>query len=109
MHVSYISAQTAERRRAKMEDVTKRSEYRKVHGIGQEEGVFGNWTAKSEREVMGPAFREGEGQGVGQAVAVRDASPVAVPATAAGGEAQEGFLDFDGKQQPASKKWFGIW
>ncbi|KAK0266651.1 hypothetical protein LTR91_007636 [Friedmanniomyces endolithicus] len=109
MHVSYISAQTAERRRAKMDDVAKRSEYRKVHGIGQEEGVFGGWTAKSEREVMGPAFREGGGEGVGQVVAVRDASPVAVPAATAGVEAQETFIDFDGKRQPAIKKWFGIW
>ncbi|TKA75762.1 hypothetical protein B0A55_04318 [Friedmanniomyces simplex] len=119
MHVSYISAQTAERRRQKMEDVQKRADYRKAHGIGQEEGMFGGWTARGEGEVMGPAFREGgaafrEG-GVPKEAGggVRDASPVAAAAAAvevgAGVGEEETFVDFEGKRQPARKKWLGVW
>ncbi|KXL48107.1 hypothetical protein M433DRAFT_34500, partial [Acidomyces richmondensis BFW] len=33
MHVAYTTAQTAERRRLKTEDVRKRAEYRKAHGL----------------------------------------------------------------------------
>ncbi|KAK3623644.1 hypothetical protein LTR56_021507 [Elasticomyces elasticus] len=100
MHVDYISAQTAERRRQKMDDVQKRSDYRKAHGIGQEEGVFGGWTARSDAEVLGPGMREGIAPVDPGKVEVQDASPVA---------GEETFIDFEGKAQPAKKKWLGIW
>ncbi|KAF2813355.1 uncharacterized protein BDZ99DRAFT_460608 [Mytilinidion resinicola] len=94
MHVAYVSAQTAERRRKNVEDVTKRAEYRKAHGLDQNQG-FGGWTAKSDDEMLGPGLRAAdrivaaEGDG---------ASPVA------------------GEDRPAEaaykkplKKWLGIW
>lgn len=37
-----------------MEDVEKRSEYRKAHGLDKDEG-FGGWTAKTNDELLGPA------------------------------------------------------
>ncbi|KAK4547468.1 hypothetical protein LTR36_001124 [Oleoguttula mirabilis] len=102
MHISYTSAQTAERRKQKVDDVQKRSEYRKAHGINQGDSVLGGWTAKEETESMGPALREGRAL-VGSAD--MDASPVAAGAADANGT----FVDFEGKQQPMRKKWLGIW
>ena len=110
MHLGYTSAQTAERRKQKVEDVKKRSEYRKAHGLEQE-GMFGGWTAREEGEEMGPALREGGG--------VPEQSPIAPPESTMdlvkgtvedAKEAPEStFIDFEGKQQPLKKKWFGIW
>lgn len=109
MHVAYTSAETAERRKAKMDDVAKRSEFRKAHGIeSNESGVFGGWTAKPDEDNLGPADREG-----GRAAAVApdtDASPIATEVKEAVAAADDGsFVDFEGKTQPAKKKWFGIW
>lgn len=87
-----------------MDDVQKRSEYRKAHGIGQEEGVLGGWTAKSDAQLMGPALREGGSPE--SAVEAMDASPIA----AAEAPPEGMFVDFEGKLQPLPrKKWFGIW
>lgn len=97
MHTAHISAETAERRKQKVEDVRKRSEYRKAHGL-ENEGLFGGWTAKTEEESMGPALREGGGPPPSMAV-VQDASPVAGASV---------YADFDGNTKPA-RKWFGIW
>ena len=105
MHIAFVSKQTADRRRRNVEDVQKRSEYRKAHGIGQDEGVFGGWTAKTDAETLGPALREGSAA-VAVPVAEVDASPV-VAGTAA--DVEETFVDFDGKKQPLRKKWLGIW
>lgn len=103
MHVAYVSAQTAERRKQKVDDVQKRSEYRKAHGMGQEEGVLGGWTAKSDEEAVGPALREGGVQ------LSRPVSERAIEVVGQAGEAEETFVDFEGKRQPVQKKWFGIW
>ena len=126
MHTAYISAQTAERRKQNVEDVRKRSEYRKAHGLDKE-GVFGGWTAKTDEESLGPALREG---GVPAAAAADlDASPVAhlaassaamtntsAPTVANGGDVSasavksggEEYVDFEGRRKPV-KKWLGIW
>lgn len=104
MHTAYITAKTAERRKKSVDDVAKRSEYRKAHGLDQQEGVFGGWTAKTEAELMGPALRE-EGNEPNH-------SPVAteVPEVDGGkvGGNEGQFADFQGQPQPV-KKWFGIW
>jgi hypothetical protein len=98
MHVAYTSAKTAERRKEKMDDVQKRSEYRKAHGIEPPEGVLGGWTAKSDAELTGPALREG-----GVVTEPVEASPVT-------NEVEDGtYVDFEGKRQPVKKKWFGVW
>ncbi|EGP91750.1 uncharacterized protein MYCGRDRAFT_67504 [Zymoseptoria tritici IPO323] len=113
MHVEYVSAQTAERRKNKVDDVQKRSDYRKAHGIAQGEGIFGGWSAKSDEEKVGPALATD-----GAVPGVDDASPRAVAAAReaqaeaennTGKEGEEVFVDFEGKKQAAPKKWFGIW
>lgn len=95
MHVAYISAETAERRRKKVEDVTKRSEYRKAHGLDNEQG-FGGWTAKSDAEVLGPGIRAGD------RVVVDEASPVAQEPAGGAYPEQE-------RPKKPLKKWLGIW
>ncbi|EON67392.1 hypothetical protein W97_06645 [Coniosporium apollinis CBS 100218] len=79
MHTAYITAETQERRRRKVEDVQKRAEYRKAHGLEGEQGL-GGWTAKTEGEGMGPALADD----------------------------RDTYTDFEGKKRPV-KKWLGIW
>ncbi|KAF2484304.1 hypothetical protein BDY17DRAFT_323171 [Neohortaea acidophila] len=102
MHVDHTSAEVAERRKQKVDDVKKRSDYRKAHGM-EDGGLFG-WTAKTDEEELGPALREGGGSGPNPAVDI--ASPTAVIDTKA---EEHVYLDFEGKTQVARKKWFGIW
>lgn len=47
------SAVTAEKRKKNVDDVVKRSEYRKAHGLEQK-GGFGNWTAKEDPQGQPP-------------------------------------------------------
>src|SRR5438045_2404156 len=54
LHTAEVSAETAERRKRKVDDVQKRSEYRKKHGLETEE--IGGWTAKTDAEALGPAI-----------------------------------------------------
>jgi hypothetical protein len=62
MHSEHVTAQTAEMRRQKVEDVKRRSEYRKAHGLEvQDDNKFGGWTAKSDDEVLGPTPTMKEG------------------------------------------------
>lgn len=91
----------------------RRSEYRKAHGLeDQDDNKFGGWTAKSDDEVLGrtPAMREGgELPAALEASIAQDlaaAKEVAAPINKA---AEETYVDFEGKTQPAQKKWFGIW
>ncbi|CAK1356273.1 unnamed protein product [Cercospora beticola] len=113
LHVAYVSAQTAEKRKQKVDDVRKRSEYRKAHGLDQAEGgLFGGWSAKEEDESMGPALHDSNGQPTDQASS--DHAIIAAPGTeetsAADPEhAEDTYIDFEGKRQPVKKKWFGIW
>lgn len=44
-----------EKRRRRVDDVVKRSQYRKAHGLDEQTG-FGGWTAKTDAEAMGPAL-----------------------------------------------------
>ena len=108
MHVDHVSAETAERRKQKVEDVRKRSEYRKAHGL--ETGGLGGWEAKREGEEMGPALREGGdvSHNVSRSETNLDLTAAAVGTVEAPSE-QETYVDFEGRKQPARKKWFGIW
>lgn len=109
MHVAYVSAETAERRRNKVEDVRKRSEYRKAHGMDKDETTFGGWTAKTDREILGSGMREGgDGVTVPSPGMIPDLQSPAVDGSERPSE-QAGFVDFEGKMQPVRKKWFGIW
>lgn len=112
MHVEYVSNETAERRRQKVEDVKKRAEYRKAHGIDDGETVLGGWTARRDGEEMGPALREGAVEFRKPGVP-EPAQAMEVAAAAAGvekdvGNETETYVDFEGKEQRVRKKWFGI-
>lgn len=51
-----------EKRKQFSDDVVKRSEYRKAHGIGQQ-GGFGNWTVRGSPQPspeVGPAPEPGQ-------------------------------------------------
>ena len=96
-----------------MDDVKKRGEYRKAHGLEQEEGIFGGWTAKSDDEIKGPGIREEEVEveqtGPEPAMDLAAASESAEGVVGQAGAAEETYVDFEGKTQPLRKKWFGIW
>lgn len=73
-----------EKRTRKVEDVAKRAQFRKAHGLDQSHS-FGGWTAKTDEESLGPA------------IGIEGANEAA-----------------DGVEEPARvrrpiKKWFGIW
>ena len=87
LHTAHITAETQDRRMRKVEDVQKRSTYRKAHGLDKDEG-FGGWMAKSDEQLLGPGI------------------PL--------GETQEKQVDVSSKQdvrekRPPVKKWLGIW
>lgn len=115
MHSEHVTAQTAEMRRQKVEDVKRRSEYRKAHGLEDgDDSKFGGWTAKSDDEVLGrtPAAREGgELPAAVEASIVQDLAEATEVAAAApvSKSPEETYVDFEGKTQPVQKKWFGIW
>ncbi|MCJ1246280.1 hypothetical protein MMC30_003486 [Trapelia coarctata] len=102
-HTLHVSAETAERRRKKVEDVQKRALYRKAHGLDKEQGL-GGWTAKGDDELLGPAIKS-DARGGGD-VAVASDGRAAVEGT----EADEGvYADFEGRRKRPLKKWLGIW
>lgn len=78
---AHNAAIVQEKRRRRVDDVVKRSEYRKAHGLEDQQG-FGGWTAKTEAESMGPALPSSEGM-------------------------EPGARDAHNPQQPR-KKWLGI-
>lgn len=86
LHQAHVTAETQEKRKRKVEDVQKRSAYRKAHGLEKDE-EFGGWTAKSDEQLLGPAMPLGEGkQGEGDLVA--EQAP---------------------RERKPVKKWLGIW
>jgi hypothetical protein len=94
LHTAAVAAESQERRKQKVDDVQKRAEYRKAHGLETE--AFGGWTAKTDAENMGPAMNtDGRVPNV-----VDDASPIAM-------EPQGG--DVAQQQKKPLKKWLGIW
>lgn len=60
LNEAHRSAEVAEKRKRRVEDVGKRSEYRKAHGLDREVGI-GGWTAKTDAESLGPALPTGDG------------------------------------------------
>jgi hypothetical protein len=86
LHTAHVTAETQERRRRRVEDVQKRGQYRKKHGL-EHEG-FGGWTAKTDGEDLGPAV------------------PTGALVAAGNGEEMEEQVQRPRKQV---KKWLGIW
>lgn len=108
MHVAYTSSQTQERRKRKVEDVRKRSEYRKAHGLDKDEGLFGGWTARTDAETMGPAMKEGGVPALPGPNSTKELAKATVENIE--GKAEEDvFVDFEGNKQHVKKRWFGIW
>lgn len=104
LHTEYVSEQTAEHRRQKVEDVRKRSEYRSAHGLDKQGGIFGGsglggWTVKGDEEVMGPGMKE-SGLSGGLEEEMRKA--------AVEREGSGEVVDMEGRRRPV-KKWLGIW
>jgi hypothetical protein len=87
LHTAHVTAETQERRKKKVEDVQKRSAYRKAHGLEKDEG-FGGWTAKSDEQLLGPGIPLGE-------MEVKEGE------STAGQVARE--------KRPPVRKWLGIW
>ena len=105
LHTARISAETVDRRKKRVEDVEKRSKYRKAHGLENDLG-FGGWTAKADSERKGPALKlDG---------AVREPAKANGAGQEPGGTAMVGhddentYVDFEGKRRPV-RKWLGIW
>lgn len=98
LHIDHVSAETAERRKARVDDAEKRKQYRKAHGIEDtEKRLLGSWATDDS-----PLTRHsGEPR-----VLEEDASPIARE------PGQEMYVDFEGKVRPVDegrKKWFGVW
>jgi hypothetical protein len=83
MNTAHVAAETQERRTRKVEDVAKRAQFRKAHGLEGGDG-FGGWTAKSDAQLLGPGMPLGDG--------------------AAGEPVQEPV-----REKKKVKMWFGIW
>ncbi|MCJ1400277.1 hypothetical protein MMC11_003481 [Xylographa trunciseda] len=104
MHTAYISAATAERRKKRVEDVQKRAQYRKAHGLDNEQGL-GGWTAKADQEMMGPSLKTEGAVGV----ELDAGSGLKLGRAANESTAQDNeYVDWEGRKKPI-KKWFGIW
>ena len=91
LNQTHVSAETQERRKRKVEDVAKRSAYRKAHGLDKNEG-FGGWMAKSDDQLVGPAIPLGADAKDGEAVAGQVPSAEQVH-----------------RERKPIKKWLGIW
>jgi hypothetical protein len=94
LHTAEVSAETAERRKRKVDDVQKRSEFRKKHGLETEE--IGGWTAKTDAGAVGPAIAVGNGAGANAVLATE------------GGEGEHIEAIPERPKKPL-KKWLGIW
>nr|POE47769.1 hypothetical protein CFP56_01100 [Quercus suber] len=105
LHVEHVSAETAERRKARVDDAEKRKEYRKAHGIeDQEKKLLGSWATEDSPMTR----RSGNARAVEDVEVAEEASPVARE-TVSG---HETYVDFEGKLRDAGqekKRWFGIW
>ena len=91
------SREVQEKRRRRVDDVVKRSQYRKAHGLDESTG-FGSWTAKTEGESMGPALPAGEA----------DAAVIAKATAVADGRAAEAGSTTGEEDGGKRKKFLGI-
>ena len=92
LQTAHTTVETAERRRQRVEDVSKRAEYRKAHGLDKNDG-FGGWTAKNDGQLLGPAIPLGEAEGL----------------EAEQGKAGSPAVEQEVKQKRPVRKWLGIW
>ena len=108
LHTAHISAETAERRRKKVDDVSKRSAYRKAHGLDKEQG-FGGWMARGEGEESGTGMKvDGAvGSEIGGPTAAETGNSMS-PVSSDSGAGDAVYRNLGGEKKPL-KKWLGIW
>ena len=117
MHVDYVSTQTGEMRKQKVEDAKKRAEFRRAHGLEQseDEKYRGSFAARwfGQGEEKPPEVRRDDDGGNTEALAVAVVEPaISAPMANTMGEAgnREGVLiTAEGTELPAKKKWLGVW
>lgn len=51
LNAARTTAETDARRARKVDDVAKRAQYRKAHGLDKDDG-FGGWTVKNDQELL---------------------------------------------------------
>lgn len=122
LHVAHESEKTAEKRRRRLDDVKKREEFMRAHGV--EPGFLtGGWMDKFGTVEGDLAKKRREEEGSASAVAAaaaQEESPVAAATTAASamaaqgtGSVQEGEESVDWKGQREERRkpkmWLGIW
>lgn len=109
MDVARTSAETAERRKRGVEDVQKRSTYRRAHGLESEDSQgLGGWTARSDEEILGPSLKV-DGPISRRPIKAVAGEPGRGDVTAAGDNSeQQAYADWEGRKKPV-KKWLGIW
>ncbi|ATZ57057.1 hypothetical protein BCIN_14g02380 [Botrytis cinerea B05.10] len=98
LHTAHVTAETMERRKHKVEDVAKRAAYRKAHGLDKDES-FGGWTAKTDKEVLGPGIKLGH----------EKEAEIAETAEGGVGKGKEAEKQVVYEKQFSGKKWLGIW
>ena len=108
MDVNRTTTETQERRKRDIEDVQKRSTYRRAHGLEDENSQgLGGWTAKSDEETLGSSLRV---DGAVRPPVSRATSGSAEndDRSTSGGSKEAVYVDWEGKKRPV-KKWLGIW
>ena len=95
-----------------MEDVQKRSTYRRAHGLEDENAQgLGGWTAKKDEEMLGTGIRVDGAVGREIKGSNEDGNSQGNNSTVqTGSDSREVSLyaDWEGGRKPV-KKWFGIW
>lgn len=109
MHVARTSAEAAERRKRSVEDVQKRSTYRRAHGLESEDSQgLGGWTARSDEETLGPSLQV-EGPISRRPINAVSGEPAESDLAANSGDTTEAaYVDSEGRRKPV-KKWLGVW
>lgn len=111
LHIAVSSDVTAEKRRRNVEDVMKRSTYRRAHGLESEDkegmGAF-TWTAREHGVNRMPGLRTEGPTSRRRAPAVQK-EPAASEADDLKGESKESTHQVPEGNKRHVKKWLGIW
>lgn len=97
LHEEHESAITAEKRRRRVDDVSKRSEYRKAHGLDTAQGIE-SWIGSSPSPAADPVLPPSDAS-VPAVVPMSNSIPESQPETK-----PDLHLDADGKR----KKYWGV-
>ena len=108
MDVARTTAETQERRKRDLEDVQKRSTYRRAHGLAEESSQgMGGWNFKGDVESGAPLLGPDgvpKGPSSTEAAVLSDGSAIQT----SGSSKERPLEDWRGPKRPV-KKWLGIW